>query len=179
MFNVLPDNFKEEIRKQYRGKRTIVWLSAVIALQISTLIFLMPSYVYLTFQEKNLVAQNDSSGQTQQTQSTAKISQIFKTTNAQLSALSLSVSSSSTSDLIAHLISLKGSSITFQEITYTMDTATSSTIALSGVAATRESLLSLAKTLEADDSFENVDLPVSNFAKDKNIDFSMTMEAHL
>ena len=47
------------------------------------------------------------------------------------------------------------------------------TITLIGIATDRESLRSFGRLMEARTEFSTVDLPVSNFAKEKDIEFSM------
>jgi hypothetical protein len=77
--------------------------------------------------------------------------------------------------VIGHIVSLTGSSITLSDISYQIQTATSASITLQGRAADRQSLLSFTQTLETNGHFQNVDLPVSSFAKDTDIDFSISL----
>ena len=53
--------------------------------------------------------------------------------------------------------------------------ATSSTVAVSGISYNREALVSFVKSLEASKVFKNVDLPISNFTKDRDIKFTFRM----
>ena len=73
------------------------------------------------------------------------------------------------------ILSNKILSIRINEIFYTLDDQSAATITLAGVSSTREALVSFVKKLEDSGSFQAVNLPVSNFRKDKNIDFSISM----
>ena len=177
MFNVLTDAFKEQIKARYKKRKILIWLMAIVFLQISFLIFTVPSYLYLVSDQKDLIAQQAGQNQNGTTSTSTDIAKIFHTTNNKLAALSSSSQSNNLDTLVADIISLKGSSVQLDQITYNKDTATSSTFTLQGVALDRDSLLLFSKKLEADAVFQNVNLPVSNFAKDKDINFSMTVNA--
>jgi len=179
MFNILPDTFKASIIKEYHKRRLVVWLCAVCVLQISFLIFLMPSYIYLVFKEKGLEADQMQTASVQsQTASTSSIA-LIQNTQKTLSTLARDLPHGSVHEVLAELVSLKGSSITFKEISTSMQTATISGVTVQGIATTREALLALTERLQSDSMFSNIVLPVSSFAKDSNISFSLTMNAAL
>ena len=48
-------------------------------------------------------------------------------------------------------------------------------VTISGIAPSREELLSFRQALEENSSFKNIDLPVSNFVKETNIQFTLTL----
>jgi hypothetical protein len=49
-------------------------------------------------------------------------------------------------------------------------------MAVSGKAVSRDALLSFSKALKSNHRFESVDLPVSNLAKSKDIEFSISIK---
>ena len=175
MFNVLPDIFKKDILVDYNKRLILTWFLVIIVLQISFLALMFSSYMNLKFQEKNLSAENKGAIKDLSKQDIEDTAKMFSDVNNQLDALASSVTSRNTSEFINKLVSVKGVSISFNEIIYNKVNATTSKISLKGVALNRESLLSLQKRLERDNLFGNVDLPVSNFAKNSNIDFSLSM----
>ena len=180
MFNVLTENFKKEIVNQYKKKLVIVWLTAIISLQIFFLILiLLPSYIYLVAEQRDLQASNNTAVNVNSQQNNSNISELSLQAKNELSALSSNIGLNTPGSLISRLTSLRGKSIQLKEIAYKVGTSTSSDIALHGVSATREDLLSFSKEVEADNVFYNINLPVSNFAKNKDIDFSMTMTTHI
>ena len=69
----------------------------------------------------------------------------------------------------------KMSDIKITSINYKKDEAGLKTISLQGIAPNRERLLLFRQMLEADKSFSKVELPISNFVKGANIDFSLDL----
>lgn len=173
MFNVLTDNFKNEIYKRYGKRRLVVWLIAIIFLQTVFLIFLIPSHVYLTSAEKEMRAPATNQITDAVASSSVEVASTFRYINDELSALSSVEESNNFQVLIQRIVELKGPSIKLIQISYKTNTATTSVFTLRGVAVSRDSLLSYSKRLEGDTLFEKVDLPVSNFAKDRDIEFSL------
>ncbi len=56
MFNLIPDSVKEKILKDYQRRRGVVWLFMTAVLSIVVLIFLLPTYVHVFFEVKNVSA---------------------------------------------------------------------------------------------------------------------------
>jgi type II secretory pathway component PulM len=182
MFNVLTDTLKKDIIAEYHKRRLIVWLGAVCLLQISFLIFLAPSFVYLMFKERALQVQdvqNKAQDALQNKANSVDGVALVQSTQAVLSLLSAHLPQGSVNATLARLISLKGPSISLQEISTMNQTASTSQVTVHGIALTREALLAFSQRLEADQVFSNIALPVSAFAKDSNISFSLTMSARL
>jgi hypothetical protein len=179
MFNILIDTFKQDIIREYHKRRLIVWLCAVCVVQLSFLIFLVPLYVHMQLKEKNLAASQTHVATTQNANGQSTNTALIQNTQATLSILAAHLPQGSVNATLAHLVSLKGSSITFREIAITDQTASTSEVTLQGVSTTREALLAFSQSLQADNAFSNVVLPVSDFAKDSNISFSLTLNVNL
>lgn len=177
MFNVLPDNFKKVIKSQYKKRRLVVCFLAVILLQISFFIFILPSYIFLVTEKRNLLAESQRSEVSNVLGNNITASKVFRNVNNDLFVLSSDIEQNNIEDFLSKLISLEGAEIKIKEIVYKNKTATATTttIVLRGVALNRNALLLFSNIIKADSLFGNVDLPVSNFVKDKNIDFSMTI----
>jgi hypothetical protein len=154
-----------------------VWLIACVCLQISFFVLLIPSYIYLVFTEKDLQVQSSDIDARSGVTNIDDVTKTFLSVNSELSALSVNSGSNKLDFFISHISSIIPSGVRIQEINYALNTASTSTIILRGTADTRDTLLSFSKKIQADQLFSNVDLPVSNFAKDTNIDFSMTITA--
>lgn len=180
MFNVLTDKFKKEIQSQYKRRRIVVFLWAIIFLQIIFLFFISPSYIFLVYQEKDLKAsETPSSTNDNADLNNSDIAKISENLNNELSFMATTMESNTFNSAVAEIISLKNHSIQLKNFTYQTVSATTSIISLMGKAFTREDLLSFSKKIESDSMFYNIDLPVSNFAKNKNIDFSMNISVHI
>jgi hypothetical protein len=70
---------------------------------------------------------------------------------------------------------MKTNSIKINQFSFSPNSTSTETINLQGVSATRDSLVNFKKSLDESGLFKSIDLPVSNFTKDKNISFNMTL----
>ncbi len=77
--------------------------------------------------------------------------------------------------LVNVIIKNKIPTIHINEILYKFTDKSNSAITLSGVSLTRDALVAFVKKLQSSGSFKSVNLPVSNFTKDKDINFSLSM----
>jgi len=170
MLNILPTKLKKDLQIEYAKRRAIAWLVGLCIVEISFLIFLLPGYISLTYGNKSLATELTPYSQT------TPVSSTIQTTNAMLKVL-VNHLPYAVHPLVANIISLQGSSISLSDIMYAH--GVKDTITLQGSASDRASLLAFTKRLEADPHFESVNLPVSSFAKDTNINFSVSMVALL
>lgn len=175
MFNLTPTSLKERISKDYKERLFVVWLFSISVFSIILLIFLLPTFVYVYFEEKNTRTNADLIKNSVQFKKADDVVIAIKETNEQLKALVAAQDPQSPTDIIQKSIQSKNSFIHINEIEYKSVTATTSTLVLTGVADKRESLQDFVTKLKSVEGFSDVVLPVSNFAKDKNIDFSITI----
>jgi hypothetical protein len=192
MFNVLPDIFKKEIKSEYFLRRLVVVFASVIFLQISFLIFLVPSWLSSFYRNKEASAEMQSQKSEVISKNADNVLQIINTTNQNLSVISGSFGYSAVLPLVKEIISDKTSAITLTEFTYDnsaingMGSQTGAQSApatspaewsVSGIAKTREDLVAFVKKLDDSETFSNVVSPISDLVKDKNISFVINFEA--
>ncbi len=67
--------------------------------------------------------------------------------------------------------------IKISQILYEDDGMQGRKINILGIASTREALLFFEQTLQNDTAFKNVNLPVSNFVKESNIEFNLSLSS--
>lgn len=77
--------------------------------------------------------------------------------------------------IINAIIANKMSEIKIINISYENDKITGKKVNIEGVAPSREALLSFRLALEGNKLFKKVDLPISNFVKGSNIQFSLSL----
>lgn len=73
------------------------------------------------------------------------------------------------------ILAKKIADIKITEIGYKNDALGGRSINIQGLAPSREALLSFRLGLEKDENFKQVDLPISNFVKGSNIEFSLSL----
>ncbi len=77
--------------------------------------------------------------------------------------------------VINSIIRKKTFEIKISKISYQTDSIKGKNIIVGGTSPSREVLLLFRKALEDDPTFKNVDLPISNFVKGSDINFSLTL----
>ena len=159
----------------YRIRRLFVILLVILFLQISFLIFLSPSWVNSFFREKEIVYQLDEIDKSSSYQDANTTSLIIESTNVKLKIINTDLEYPKVVPLIRSILSNKIYGISINGLSYKSSEATKATIIVSGVSKSRESLIAYVNALKKSDIFSVVDLPISNLAKDKDVDFSINL----
>jgi len=176
MRNILTNQTKSLIQKEYRVRVAVL---ATLFLSTSLIIggvFLIPSY-FLS-KERMVSIENqayliEKSPVLQENQS---LSDALKLAQEELRILSSVKDQKLFSSRLESIITEKPRGISLTSFTYTVFGDEKRTMSLAGKAFTREDLLSFEKTLKNNPDFISVEFPVSNLAKDKNINFAITLE---
>ncbi len=179
MFNVLTKDLKQNIESDYKKRKLSIWLFVFIFLSFFVTFTLVPSFVFMLSEKKSIEVVGDSVKNSSSSKEDEETKQIFDNTNKLLNYLSLSKPSFYTIDLLSKLIALDNSGIKMTDILYQRQSSTTAVFTLKGVAVNRESLILFSKNISSDNLFKDVNLPVSNFAKDKNIEFSFDVKVSI
>jgi hypothetical protein len=172
MSNLLPYSEKKIIRREYAMRRIIVVLYFFLFTCAVCLISLLPSYVLSEVKYQTI------SKEVENLKSTADILGGGEDANKKLVGIKEKLETLKSYDgksaytLFNNIILGKTNNVSVRTISYS-GSSKDARITVSGVARTRESLTAFAKNLEQNKEFSNVNLPVSNFAKDKNIEFNI------
>ncbi len=177
MFNLIPETLKEKIIKDYTERRVVVWLFGVCVLMGTFFIFLLPTYTHVFFEEQNTLGDAERIKNSVQFKKADQVAQTIKETNTQLKVLEQENRSVNPINSIQQIIGTKNAAIRIYEIEYTEIKATSSIVVIKGVADRRDALRQFVTNLESIKGFSNIELPVSNFVKDKDIDFTISITA--
>jgi len=175
MFNLLPDILKEELKAEYKRRRLIVALILFLFLELSFLVFIFPTWLISRSKEREISSDIELVNGTLTSKDASPITSVITGMNMKLNFIDSTMQYPGVLPFIDVILSNKILSIRINEIFYTLDDQSAATITLAGVSSTREALVSFVKKLEDSGSFQAVNLPVSNFRKDKNIDFSISM----
>lgn len=176
MLNILPKQQKDALKKEYVLRRYVVWAGLVLSALIISLVLLVPSYLL------SRVRLTDARVKLEQTKAALDSKSFPIDVATELSAATRNaqdlrpfVKQTSPHDLIK-IFETKPNTIKLTEIHFGNRPPAQATIFLKGIAANRESLTNFGRLMEARTEFSKVDLPVSNFAREKDIVFSMTIE---
>ncbi len=175
MFNVLPDIFKNDIRKNYSFRRWVVVCLCIVGIQISLLIFALPSIVVSHYKEKELQLDVDAFHSLRIASRSNAPLDIIPRTNNMLHILDTTLEYPRVVPIVETILAQKNTGIRLTSFAYVFSDATHATVSIQGYSASRESLVSFVKSLRESTLFASVDSPVSNLAKEKNIDFVITV----
>ena len=179
MFNILTNDIKNNLIKNYKKRLFVMFLFILNFIFFISFVALIPSYFILKQEKINieieagLIKQKEVEGYNNE-----NIAKTLRSINNDNFFLSNNMSEIYIYDFIKDILVNKKNTIQITEIVFNRKTATTSSINMSGVALTRDALLSFVKDTE---NLKKVDinLPVSNFAKDKNIEFTFDLDVDL
>lgn len=176
MFNLLPKESKKIIIKDYHVRRRSVILTFIIFVQISLIIFLLPILTFSYFKEKELTAETKILGDSSAYKDADAVAKVINSTNTNLALFESTLSNPQIIPFIDKVISYKTNSLTFTDFIYEYKQDEDMTLlTVRGMASTRDSLVSFVRNLEESGVWSEVDLPVSNLARDRNIDFMISL----
>ncbi len=173
MFNLLPENLRKVIKREYNLRLAIIVLLFIIFIQISSMIFLLPTWLITDYKEKDLQSRADFIKTGQVNLNIASTTENIKKINNQLSIMDKVLQYPELIPYINSILSKKTNAILINNIIYSNSDNKNASIAISGISGTREALLSFVKSLESSGLFKSVEVPITNFTKDKNFDFSL------
>jgi len=172
MINLLPLEEKKKVRGEYIARLAITTLHFLFATLLIIIVFIISFYISLTAAQQanrdrlNMLASGVSP-------SVEGFDQIIEGTNKKLHILQGDNKDQHIYDRVfGTIISHKGD-IRITGLVYEKGKDGSATVRLTGISPDRESLLAFTKVLEQESPFTSVEVPVSNFVKERNIEFSM------
>ena len=173
MFNLLPKSEKNTIRREYRMRLAIVvlWLSFATFLIASFL--LLPSFVLSSAKEKAAVHRFATLSAEVERASGAKLRDLLADIQSRLRFFSRKAPAARWHELLTQLVSLKTNTVSLTAISFTGGESGTRLVTIAGTARDRTGLRAFAKSLERVSSFEKIDVPISNYAKDTDIEFSI------
>lgn len=173
MFNLLPQEEKIKIMHEYTYRVIVIFLTFLFFSFVAAAVFLLPSYVSSSFKKADLELQVSTAETNSKQNGTDLLRAELKLANQILKDLREVPPSFYTdiNDVITH----KNSGIKIRDISLRKDEGNPYRLIVSGIAQRRANLTSFAQNLEKLNRFSEVNLPVSNFAKESNIEFQITL----
>lgn len=176
--NLLPDDRKKALRRLYAIRLSSIVVYLLSFLILSTVALRIPVYLY-QFQKMNLQKQelalvtsrlNDTQGK--------EVSVRFKALNDNIAYLSRLATTTSITTASAAILAIPHQGVIISGFSYIPQTkSTGERMTLTGRAATRESLRQYVSALSSQS--RNADLPISSYAKETDIPFSITVTGTL
>lgn len=175
MFNLLPENLKKKITREYKLRLTIIILAFVISTQVFLLVFLFPSWLLSFYRGKDFLVRSDEINRFLSAEDVSSTISYIKVLNSKLKIIDENQNYPELIPVLNSVLKERTSNIRINGISYTVNSANSGVLTLSGIGGSRESLVSFSKKIKEIEFFKKVDLPLSNLAKDKDIEFSINI----
>lgn len=171
---LLPLNERKVLRREYRVRVAIVACFVISLAGLAAIASVFPIFVRTTMerilQEKSLTILEQSNKDSE----LASLQQSVAKSQSLLEILSEGQDDPKVSDVIKNIVAMRRD-IKLTSIYVTDVSSTTASISIQGVAPTRDSLLSFKKRFESAVPGNSVDLPVSELAKNSNIQFSLRL----
>jgi hypothetical protein len=175
MLTFIPKEHKKIIQREYtiRFLTVVLFFLSAFALTITVLIF--PYYFFIKTQKgasENLLVAATNASQSKESQKLRnQLNEIKLEANRIISTKALPVE-----EVMQTITALRGRGIVFGSVSYSLNTDNTVKLGLSGSASDREALRAFVKRLQEEKTFSGVDVPISNFTKDKDIGFSLVIK---
>ena len=177
MINLIPNKEKKKKVKDFYFRLTTVFIFAVgLCVALGT-VSLLPTY-FLSAISEELASDKLAEQQSQlPTQADQDVSAATAELDSKLRLIeTVEKNKYSVSDKVVHEITLrKMADIKITKIVYEIDPLNGKEVTVLGLAPSRERLLLFRQALEDDIAFKKVELPISNFVKGSNIEFSLSL----
>ena len=172
MINLLPLEEKKKVREEYFARLAVTALYFIFATLLIMIVFIISFYISLAATgEANRDRLNMLTSQG--VPATEEFDRIIEETNKKIKILQGGDKAEHIYDRVFGAIIDRKGSIRITGLAYEKAKNDSALVRLTGVSPDRESLLAFAKVLEREGSFTNVEVQVSNFVKESDIEFSM------
>lgn len=176
-YTLLPEGEIRLLRKEYRFRLFVV---ALFFISISILIgvtSLIPSYIISRTEQNRILLEVNEMKKERESKGINQIDKDFSSTQSIINRMASMGSPTSFSDSVERIgaYRVNGISIHSFDMSYSLNNSTTTNVVIQGKAISREALVSFKKKLESDASFKNINLPISDLAKSKNIEFSLRM----
>lgn len=177
MINLIPNQEKKRKVKDFYFRLGVVFLVTMAVCILINLVAILPAY-FLSSVKKNLVEEKLA------TQKSDPIPITDQNTLATITDLKSKLDLIEKAEQGKYLVSTsvinevllkKMPDIKITEISYNYNSTNGKKVSISGIAPSRERLLLFRNALQEDVAFKKVDLPISNFIKGSDIEFSLTL----
>jgi len=176
MANLLPLAQKQKIRKEYKMRRASVMFVLIIFLFVIGIVLLIPQHVALSIKQTITTEELESIKNQISQKTSIDPEEIIKQTNSQIGLLVQSPQAfAGIYNTFYKIIEKRSNDIAITGMFYNLDN-NEMKISIHGIARNRKSLSEFAEILESQKIFFHVELPISNFVKEEDIDFSLTLK---
>lgn len=177
MINLIPNEERKKIVKDFYLRLLVVFFMCLGFSILMASMAITPSYFMANIKVNSAKAKLDVQSKEPVPEVSQKTQGVIKDVNSKLDLLEKAQTNKFvvSERVVNQIILRKMDDIKIQEMIYEDNAGKGKKITLKGTAPSRERLLLFRRALEADTTFSKVDLPISNFIKGSNIEFSLSL----
>jgi hypothetical protein len=174
MINLIPPVARRSIIREYWIRAVTVWMFLLGTGCLIVTCLLLPTYMLVRNEIDALALQVE--------QNSARVANFDVSSNElvtagrQAAVLAAPQTDTAFSIYYGALLDLAGSAVTVETMTFTR-VATTTTISVTGVAATRQALATFRDEIKSQPMFIAADLPISSLIKDRDLLFTLSVVA--
>ena len=172
MFKLLTEEGREKVKHEYATRRAVVLLSALTLVLVAAIIGLLPSYLASNARQKAVLERTRIISSAGKRGDELELQAWLRETNRKLLLLSPGLDTERPSDFIKKILDQKIPGIRVTGFSW-LKTKNLITLSINGVALDRQTLVAFESRINSSGYFSEVTLPISNLARDRNIDFQI------
>lgn len=178
--NLLPSSKRRALRREYFVRLVTVAFGLATLLVVVLGVLLVPTYIYAQAQAAREQAQLNQIASSASSAQERSVNSQINSVKADIAYLGRLSAQPTASDAIRAILAVPHPGVTISGFTYTAPTATSQAqMGITGKASTRATLRSYVASLGQLSYVSNADLPISAYAKDSAIPFTVTLTGSL
>jgi hypothetical protein len=172
MLHLLTEEHRKKVVVEYKKRVVIVLLLGLLCVSAISAVFILPTfflsygkYSIVLSQQKTLdseIAIKEESGS----------SESIKNVTLSIEALKTFEGSKDASVVLENIVEARPDGVQIKNFVFTPGSGSELTVDIAGRADTRKSLVKLNQNLKSNALFDDVSIPLSSFAKDRDITFS-------
>ena len=173
--DLLPSERRRALRRAYLFRLGTVAAILALVLTLAACALLVPTYMYLRSAERSQNARLAGVGSTLSSAQESTLAKRLATLEADAAVITALGATPSASERIRATLAAGHLGVALTSMNYTAASARPGSLALSGTAASRNDLRALQLALLEVVGFASADLPVSSYAKDHDIPFTIVV----
>ncbi len=177
MINVLPEQQKKALHKEYLFRLISTYFFLIAVLTIMSTMLLLPTYLLSDSKENVLKNELEKFNKENQELATDDLQKIISDINTKLTLLDTGIIHKEVSQgVVNKFLNISHDKIYIDKIFYTSSKDDNGTLEIGGMAVNRTTLNNFKTALDKSGLYLGVDLPISNFVKATDIDFNIKLK---
>lgn len=173
MINLIPPSAKKSITREYWLRVISVWFVGMTVALLAGIVIMVPAYVLIGLQVS--ASENSSREASQKIAGYESVSKDLDYANQQARAIIDNFRFLPMSDYVHMVRAHENAEVVVSEVRVNRAKEGFGPVSVVGEASNRQALATFRDRLLAEPEVESVDLPISNLAKDKDIQFTLSV----